>query len=71
MKLLILNISGLIPYHVILKACQSMRLHMNIRQRKDVNSSGKLMMLLQSGKRRIILSLLMPVCPQSSNQAIK
>lgn len=29
------------------------------------------MMLLQSGKRRIILSLLMPVCPQSSNQAIK
>ena len=71
MKLLILNISGLIPYHVILKACQSMRLHMNIRPRKDVNSSGKLMMLLQSGKRRIILSLLMPVCPQSSNQAIK
>lgn len=71
MKLLILNISGLIPYHVILKACQSTRLHMNIRRRKDGNSSGKLMMLLQSGKRRIILSLLMPVCPQSSNQAIK
>lgn len=44
---------------------------MSIRRRKDGNSSGKLMMLLQSGKRRIILSLLMPVCPQSSNQAIK
>ncbi|KAM0922383.1 hypothetical protein ACQ4PT_006214 [Festuca glaucescens] len=67
-KHLMLNIFGLIPYHVIPKACQSTRHHMNTRRRKDVNSSGKLMMLLQSGKKRSILSL-MPVCPQSSNQA--
>src|SRR4051812_39277025 len=50
-------------------ACQSMRRHMNIRRRKDVNSSGKLMMLLRSGKRPSILHL-MPVCPRSSNQVI-
>lgn len=62
-----LNIFGLIPYHVIPKACQSMRLHMNTRRRKDVNSSVKLMMLLQSGKKRSILHLI-PVYPQSSNQ---
>lgn len=42
---------------------------MNTRRRKDVNSSGKLMMLLQSGKRPSILRL-MPVCPQSSNLVI-
>jgi hypothetical protein len=41
---------------------------MNTRRRKDVNNSGKRMMLLQSGKKRSILSL-MPACPQSSNQA--
>lgn len=64
-----LNIFGLIPYHVIPKACQSMRHHTNTRQRKDVNSSGKLMMLLRSGKKRSILHLI-PVCPQSSNQGI-
>ena len=46
-----------------------MRHHTNTRRRKGVNSSGKLMMLLQSGKKHSTLSL-MPVCPQSSNQAI-
>lgn len=68
MKHSMLNISGRIPYHVILKACQSMRHHTNTKRRKDANSSGKLMMLLQSGKKHSTLSLT-PVCPQSSNQA--
>lgn len=60
------SISGLIPYHVILKACQSMNLHTSSRPRKNANKCVK-PMKLRRGKRHNILNH-MAVCLQFNKQ---
>jgi len=60
------NISGLILYLAIQKACPSMRHHMNSRLRKSVSNRGR-QRKLQSVKNLIILHHIL-ACLQSSSQ---